>query len=139
MKYCSFLMAFFLFFIGEARAQMICVKDKVCYNIEVAKDEKELMRGLMFVKSMPKDKGMLFDFRAYDYRDISMWMKNTFIPLDMIFIDCEGVIVDVKENAQPMSLEYIKSEKRFCYILEVNGGEFKERGLEIGDKFEGIS
>ena len=136
MKYCGYLIVFFLLFMGEVRADMICVKDKVCFDVEIVKDEKDLMRGLMFVKSMPRDKGMLFDFRAYNPRDISMWMKNTYISLDMIFIDCDGRIVDVKENARPLSLEYIKSEKKFCYVLEVNGGEFKERGLEIGDRFD---
>ena len=60
-------------------------------------------------------------------------MKNTFIPLDMIFIGCDGEIKDVYKNARPHSLERIKSEEDFCFILEINSGEFDKRGMKIGD------
>ena len=89
----------------------------------------------MFVKEMDKNKGMLFDFSRQNSKFVAMWMKNTYIPLDMLFIDCDGVIVDVKENTTPLSLKNIRSFKKYCFVLEVNGGEFLARGLEIGDKF----
>ena len=122
--------------VKDLRADELCVKDKVCYEVEVAKTAKEKAKGLMFVKEMDKNKGMMFDFSKQDTRYVAMWMKNTYISLDMIFIDCDGGIVDVKENTTPLSLESIRSFKKYCYILEVNGGEFMARGLRIGDKFE---
>lgn len=121
-----------------AYADELCVKDKVCYDVKVAKTDEERMKGLMFVKEMPKNEGMLFDFSMYDSKNIAMWMKNTYIPLDMLFIGCNGSIVDFVENTVPFSLDTIKSDKDFCFVLEVNGGEVKSRGLKIGDKFDGI-
>lgn len=123
-------------FAKDLKAQELCVKGKVCYEVRVAKTNKEKAKGLMFVKQMDKNKAMMFDFSKQDTRYVALWMKNTYIPLDMIFIDCAGKIVDVKENATPLSLESIRSFKKYCYILEVNGGEFEVRGLEIGDKFD---
>ena len=121
--------------VKDLRAEVICVKDKVCYDVKVAKTAEEKAKGLMFVKEMDKNKGMLFDFSRQNSKFVAMWMKNTYIPLDMLFIDCDGVIVDVKENTTPLSLKNIRSFKKYCFVLEVNGGEFLARGLEIGDKF----
>ena len=113
--------------------ERLCVEDKFCYNIKVAKTPKKMSEGLMFVKSMPENEGMLFDFRLYDRKGVAMWMKNTFIYLDMVFIGCDKKIKDVYRNAKPHSLERIKSNEDFCYILEINGGEFDKRGMKIGD------
>lgn len=135
MNYKAFYLGclFFIFCIFIIRANDLCIDDKFCYNIKLANTPKKMAKGLMFVKEMPENEGMLFDFRKYNRKGISMWMKNTFIPLDMIFIGCDGEIKDVYKNARPHSLERIKSEEDFCFILEINSGEFDKRGMKIGD------
>lgn len=131
MRYCFFI--FFLFFGGISQAMELSVENKVLYDVRVAKTEKELSQGLMNVHHLPKNQGMLFDLR--NYPRTSMWMKNTYIPLDMLFLDCTFYIVDMYENAEPLSLKQISSHKDFCYVLEINGGEINTRQLKIGDRF----
>ena len=117
----------------NARAELLVVKNKVSYDIEIAKTREQKQKGLMFVKELPLNKGMLFDVR--DNMNVSMWMKNTYIPLDMIFLSCDFEVVDVYKNAKPYSLEGIGSDKDFCFVLEVNGGDFDKYELKLGDKF----
>ena len=125
----------FLFLITaiSASAEELCIKNKVCYDVEVAKTLEQKQKGLMFVKNLPQNKGMLFDVREIEH--VSMWMKNTYIPLDMLFLDCDFVVVDVYKMAKPLSLDYIESDKKFCFVLEVNGGEFDKLNLSIGNQF----
>lgn len=136
MKCKFFLVVFFLALgiCGDLKALNLCVEDKFCYDVKVAVEKEELAKGLMFVKSMPQNKGMLFDFRKRQIKNVSMWMKNTFIYLDMLFIGCDGELKDIYKNAKPHSLELIESDTDFCYVLEINGGEADKRGLEIKDK-----
>lgn len=123
-----------LFFVcSYVKADTLTVENKISYQVDFAKEKKDLLKGLMFVRNLPENRGMLFDFRKYD--NPSMWMKNTYIALDMIFIDCDFKIVDVYKNAKPMSLDEIKSKENFCYVLEINGGMFDKHGLAIGDRF----
>lgn len=100
--------------------------------VDLADDDKERRRGLMFVKQMSDDRGMLFKFD--ELQIITMWMKNTFIPLDMIFLDSQGVIVHVHERAVPHSLETISSKYPSKFVLEINAGQAKQAGLEVGEK-----
>ena len=86
----------------------------------------------MFRKEMPADAGMLFDYRPQPSVQ-SIWMKNTLIPLDVIFIDENGVIVTVYENAEPRSLESMPSSKPIVAVLEINGGTMAKIGAEVGD------
>ena len=79
----------------------------------------------MNVRSLSDNAGMLFDLRQYP--GASMWMKNTYIPLDMLFIGCDWKVVDIYENAKPLSLRRIGSSKPFCYVLEINGGNCNGR------------
>lgn len=130
------LMGGVFFFSVEAKADRVCFENKFCYDVDVMQTLDELRQGLMFVKSMSENRGMLFDFRAYERKGISMWMKNTFIPLDMLFIGCDGELKDIYRNARPHSLDSIKSESDFCYVVEVNGGEADKRGLKIRDKVD---
>ena len=123
----------FLFISVTAKASEFCVENKVCYDIEIARTLEQKQKGLMFVKELAKNKGMLFDVRGSE--NVSMWMKNTFIYLDMLFIDCDYKVVDVYKRAKPLSLEHISSDKEFCFVLEVNGGDFDKYDLKIGDKF----
>jgi uncharacterized membrane protein (UPF0127 family) len=117
----------------SVNAEELIVKNKVSYVVDVAKTIEQKQKGLMFVKELPLNKGMLFDVR--DDKNVSMWMKNTYIPLDMIFLSCDFIVVDVYKNAQPYSLESIRSDTDFCFVLEVNGGDFDKYELKLGDRF----
>ncbi|WP_395696552.1 DUF192 domain-containing protein [Methylocella sp.] len=101
------------------------------FEVEVMRTEEGRERGLMFRRSIPADHGMLFDFDGE--RVIDMWMKNTFIPLDMIFIGRAGKVVAVLENTEPMSERILSSRVPALRVLEVNAGTAARIGLEIGD------
>lgn len=132
MKY--FFMGIFLLMFNCANAVELDVGGKYVYDVKVAQTEDELIKGLMFVKDLPENEGMIFDFRPYEGKKLSMWMKNTYIPLDMLFIDCNLEIVHIHKNAKPLSLENISTDKVFCYVLEINGGESDRKGISVGDK-----
>jgi YVTN family beta-propeller protein len=105
--------------------------------VEVADDQDETMRGLMFRKHLSWNAGMLFVF--YDQEPRTFWMKNTLLPLDMIFADSNLRIVDIKENVPSCALgdecPLYPSKERAQYVLEVNAGFVKENGIKIGDRF----
>ncbi len=103
--------------------------------VEIANDSDEQSRGLMFRKSMEWNNGMFFVFD--EDRKLSFWMKNTFIPLDMIFINNEFRIVDIKENAKPCletPCPNYPSKEPAKYVLEVNAGFVQKNNIQIGDK-----
>lgn len=108
-------------------------------EVEVARTPLQRERGLMFRRSMPAQKGMLFIFERQEVQ--TFWMKNTYIPLDMIFIDEAKRVVGVVENAAPMTTDQRAVEAPSRYVLEVNGGFAKAHGVGPGTKvsFEGIS
>ena len=85
----------------------------------------------MFVQSLAPDAGMLFDFK--ESREVSFWMRNTFIPLDMIFIRADGVIANVHVNAIPQDPTGIPSEGPVMFVLEIAGGRSVELGIKAGD------
>ncbi len=99
-------------------------------RLEVARTEAEQSRGLMFRDHLDADAGMLFVFEST--ADHSFWMKNTYIPLDMIFLDGSGDIVGIVEDAEPQSLEP-RSGGESRYVIEVNGGWSAAHGLRPGD------
>jgi uncharacterized membrane protein (UPF0127 family) len=101
------------------------------FKVEIADDDDERRTGLMYRTEMARDAGMLFDFEVE--QPLSMWMKNTLIPLDMAFIDEDGVIIRIAANTTPRSLESIKSGAPALAVLEVNGGVFGELGIKPGD------
>jgi uncharacterized membrane protein (UPF0127 family) len=102
------------------------------FNIEVVTTEQERARGLMFRRSLPKDGGMLF---LYDRpQSAVMWMKNTLIPLDMVFIAPDGTVHRIESNAEPFSTALISSEGAILAVLELNGGEAQRIGLKRGDR-----
>lgn len=90
------------------------------FRIWIADNDVRRARGLMFVKALDDDQGMLFLYPAQ--QTISMWMKNTYIPLDMIFIDSTGTIVHVVQNTKPLSLDTIESKHPAAAVLELKGG-----------------
>jgi uncharacterized membrane protein (UPF0127 family) len=102
------------------------------FQVEIAKDDASRERGLMDRRYMAADRGMLFEFD----RDapVSFWMKNTYIPLDMIFIAPSGVVTRIVANAEPLSERAIPSGGPCVAVLELNGGAAAAIGLKVGDK-----
>jgi uncharacterized membrane protein (UPF0127 family) len=103
-------------------------------KVKIADSPAERARGLMFVKQMPEDEAMLFVFDTEEMR--RMWMKNTLIPLDMLFVGSNKEILNFKENAEPESLEIIFSVAPSKYVIELNGGFISKHNIKIGDKIE---
>ncbi|EAU42152.1 hypothetical protein FP2506_17004 [Fulvimarina pelagi HTCC2506] len=103
-------------------------------DAEIADTDEERRTGLMFREEMAEDAGMLFEFGMT--REVGMWMKNTLIPLDMLFIEEDGTILTIVRNTKPLSLDVIPSGGPVRYVLELNGGAAKRLGVEPGDKVE---
>ena len=132
----------FLMFIGlnlaPAEAQklepldLVTAKGRVHFSVEVMRNDAERAKGLMFRRFLPDDRGMLFDFGGE--APVMMWMKNTILPLDMIFIAKGGEIVTIAENTEPMSERVIPSGGPVLSVLEVNAGTAARLGLKPGDK-----
>ena len=102
------------------------------FEVELALTTAERAQGLMFRREMPEMAGMLF---VYDKEwEISMWMKNTVIPLDMLFIKGDGRIVAIAERTIPFSLETISSGQPVAGVLELNGGTAARLGIRRGDR-----
>jgi uncharacterized protein len=95
------------------------------------------MQGLMFRRALAAEAGMLFDYGSP--QPIAMWMKNTLIPLDMIFIANDGKIVDFHERAVPMSLDTIETKVPARAVLEVNAGTVARLGVQVGDTVHHVS
>jgi len=102
------------------------------FEVEIAKDEAARAYGLMNRRYMESDHGMLFEFD----RDApqAFWMKDTYIPLDIIFISRTGVVTNVVANAEPLSERVIPSGPPCAAVLELNGGTAAAIGLRVGDK-----
>lgn len=105
--------------------------EKKVFNVELALTAPQQEEGLMFVKEMPQDSGMLFLFRTVLPR--TFWMKDTLIPLDMLFIEADGTIQHVHSMAKPQDLSRITSGKPCKAVLEINGGLSDKMGIEAGD------
>jgi len=100
------------------------------FRVEVALSGEEQARGLMFRTEMAADEGMIFPYRPA--RPASFWMKNTVIPLDLIFVGPDGRIINIAANATPYSLDSIPSAGPVSAVLELNGGRAAELGIEAG-------
>ena len=134
-------------FAGAARAQLATfpkgklvietAKGKFPFDIEIALSPPQMMQGLMFRRALAADAGMLFDYGSP--QPITMWMKNTVIPLDMIFIANDGRIVDFHERAVPMSLDTIETKVPARAVLEVNAGTVARLGVQVGDTVHHMS
>jgi len=103
------------------------------FKLEIASRPIDVEIGLMHRKYMPKDHGMLFQL-GKDPRVISFWMKNTLIPLDMLFVGPDGTIVNIHHNATPKSLTSVPSQLPVTAVIELNGGRADETGIKIGDR-----
>lgn len=104
----------------------------VSFLVELVDTPQERQQGLMFRRSLAEDYGMLFDFEVV--HEVQMWMKNTYIPLDMFFIRQDGVIHRIAQNTEPHSLRVIASHGKVRAVLEVPGGTAKRLALRAGDK-----
>jgi uncharacterized protein len=127
---------------GEARGTSeadlnqieLCIgsgKKILTYVVEVAETGPQQQKGLMFRTQLADNRGMLFPFR--DPRIASFWMKNTVIPLDIIFIRADGKIENIVENTIPYSLDQVKSTGPVVAVLELRGGLTGELGISPGD------
>lgn len=102
------------------------------FEVEVAATPEQRGRGLMFRKSMAPDAGMLFLYAAE--QPIRMWMRNTLIPLDMVFVGRDGRIINIAEETEPMSEAVIASEAPALAVVELNGGTARRLGILPGDR-----
>jgi uncharacterized membrane protein (UPF0127 family) len=105
---------------------------EIKFDVELALTEAERSRGLMFREKLGPYDGMLFDF--HQEAPVSFWMKNTLIPLDMVFIAADGTVRHVHANAVPLSTETIPSQFPVRAVLEINGGSARLLGIKPGDK-----
>ena len=102
------------------------------FNIEVARTPDQHRQGLMFRQKLAPDAGMLFIYESE--QPVSMWMSNTLIPLDMLFLDEYGRIFDIHERAVPLSTDIIAAKGPARYVVELNGGTAARRGIKPGDQ-----
>ncbi len=101
-------------------------------DIEKADTDNDRQLGLMFRKSMPEDQGMLFLFETSEQQ--GFWMRNTFISLDIMFVDENGIITTIHENAKTLNDNSLPSNGPAKYVVEVNGGYAQRHGIKVGDK-----
>ncbi|MCE4224740.1 DUF192 domain-containing protein [Methylobacterium sp. C25] len=104
------------------------------FKVEVMRTDSDRGRGLMFRKSLAADRGMLFDFEQV--QTVNMWMKNTYLPLDMVFIRADGTVARVAADTEPFSTKVIPSGEPVLAVLEVNAGTAQKLGIRSGDRVE---
>ena len=104
------------------------------FAVEVMSTEPERERGLMFRHALPENRGMLFDLEVE--QTVQMWMKNTYLPLDMIFISRSGKVVSIFQNAEPQSERIIYSGAPAYAVIEINAGAVATIGLKTGDRVQ---
>lgn len=126
-----------LLIVAQAQAKSALKKisaGSTTWAIELADDPDSRQTGLMNRRSMAKKTGMLFRFDRTE--EIAMWMKNTFIPLDMVFMNEAGTITHIHYDAVPESLDIISSNGPVRYVLEINAGEAKAHSLKVGSSMQ---
>ncbi len=102
------------------------------FKVELAETPAQMTQGLMFRTSLAPDAGMLFDYQQPTVA--TMWMRNTLIPLDMLFVDAQGRIVNIHERAVPQSHDVIAAAAPVRAVIELNGGTASRLGIEPGDR-----
>ncbi len=119
---------------GEGTLEIVSKSGVHAFTVELATNDAERSRGLMFRKELPEGRGMLFDFSPE--QPVSFWMHNTFISLDMIFIRADGHILRIAENTEPMSDRLVPSGGPVRAVLEVIAGTARKLGIAPGDRVE---
>ena len=104
------------------------------FQVEVARTGADRAQGLMFRRSMAPDRGMLFDFERVE--PVSMWMQNTYLSLDMLFVRPDGTIARIAANTEPLSTRTIPSGEPVLSVLEINAGTATRLGIKAGDRIE---
>ncbi len=118
---------------ADPRVVEIATKNGVhAFAVELATTEAERAQGLMNRKELPEGQGMLFDFHRD--QEVGFWMRNTYIPLDMIFIRSDGRIMRIAENTEPLSEKIVPSTTPVRGVLEVIGGTARKLGIAVGDR-----
>jgi uncharacterized membrane protein (UPF0127 family) len=107
-------------------------KDARHFDIWIADSPGRQEQGLMFVRDLPPGQGMLFPQKQP--RQMSMWMKNTYVELDIVFVGEKGTIDKIIEHAHPLKLDTLNSDKPVTAVLEIKGGEAANQGLKVGDR-----
>jgi uncharacterized membrane protein (UPF0127 family) len=102
------------------------------FDVWIADNPARQEQGLMFVRDLPQGQGMIFPLKTP--QAMHMWMKNTYIELDMVFVGEKGAIDQIIEHAKPLSLDVLSSEKPVKAVLEIKGGEASRLGLKVGDR-----
>jgi uncharacterized protein len=115
----------------KKEGELSFLKNQQKLTIEIADNEAETTQGLMYRRSMPDSCGMIFVMP--DYEPQKFWMKNTYIPLDIIFLDETKKIVTIQANTTPFSEAGVESYDKAKFVLEVNAGYCKRKGIEKGD------
>lgn len=124
-----------VFFLNWQNEKSTVCFNNYCFSVELAKTQEEITRGLMLRKDLEQDRGMLFIFK--EEGEHAFWMKNTLIPLDIIWINQDKEVVFIKKDFQPCAednCESVKSDKKAKYVLEVIAGTIDRIGLKTGDK-----
>ncbi|MBL0404927.1 DUF192 domain-containing protein [Microvirga aerilata] len=134
-------LAFFVLIAGAVYAQALETLSitsqggqKQTFRVEVARNDADRAQGLMYRRSMPADQGMLFDFGRVE--PVSMWMQNTYLSLDMLFIRPDGTIARIAANTEPLSTRTIPSGEPVLAVLELNAGTAARLGIKAGDRVE---
>ena len=104
------------------------------FQVEVARNQNDRAQGLMFRRSMAPDRGMLFDFERVE--PVSMWMQNTYLSLDMLFVRPDGTIARIAANTEPLSTRTIPSGEPVLSVLELNAGTAARLEIKAGDRIE---
>jgi len=127
----AFMLLTFSVLADDGQLTIANAKGDYKFNVEVVDTNESRAQGLMFRTSMAPDAGMLFDFK--ESRQVSFWMQNTLIPLDMLFIRHDGTIANIQVNAKPMDPTSIPSDGPVEFVLEIAGGRSVEPGIKAGD------
>lgn len=117
---------------GEQTLEIASKTGVHVFSVEIAENDAERAKGLMYRRELPEGRGMLFDFHRD--QEVSFWMQNTYIPLDMIFIRGDGRILRIEENTEPLSTRMIPSRGAVRAVLEVIGGTSRKLGIAPGDR-----
>jgi uncharacterized membrane protein (UPF0127 family) len=113
---------------------IVTAKSRHAFLVEVARTDADRAQGLMYRRMLAPDQGMLFDFARTDI--VTMWMQNTYISLDMIFIRADGTIARIAQDTEPLSTRTISSGEPVLSVLEVAAGTTRRLGIKPGDKVE---
>lgn len=118
--------------IGQQTIEIATKSGVHIFTVEIVDNDADRAKGLMYRKELPEGQGMLFDFHRD--QEVSFWMQNTYIPLDMIFIRGDGRISHIAENTEPLSTRLIPSNGPVRAVLEVIGGTSRKLGIAAGDR-----